>query len=136
MTDCVFCKIVENEIPSFKIYEDENVLSFLDINPGNKGHALVITKSCYETFNDIPHAELAHLISITQMISKAVVRSTKCDGFNIIMNNKRSAGQIVDHVHFHIVPRIENDNVIGAWKHGKYKEGEAETVLEDIRKEL
>ena len=134
--DCIFCKIIKGEIPSNKIYEDEDVLAFLDINPCNKGHTLVITKEHYETFNDIPKDKLEKLTSTTQDIAKAIVETTSCHGFNIAMNNKKAAGQLVPHVHFHIIPRFDNDNVVPPWKHGKYEEREAEEYCKSIKKRL
>ena len=82
--NCVFCAIAEGEIPSFKVYEDDLVLAYLDINPFSEGHTLVIPKVHYTGLLDTPAA---------------------CDGFNVLQNNGAAAGQTVPHVHFHIVPR-------------------------------
>jgi histidine triad (HIT) family protein len=133
---CIFCKIVNKEIPSTKIYEDEKTLSFMDINPNNKGHCLIITKKHYETLNDIPENELKQLIVIVQKVSKAVVNATSCHGFNIVMNNKKASGQLVPHVHFHVIPRFENDNVMGNWKTTKYNEHEMDEYAKAIRKKM
>jgi histidine triad (HIT) family protein len=136
MKNCIFCKIVNKEIPSTKIYEDDLFLAFMDIYPGNKGHSLIITKKHYETFNDIPENELKKLILIVQKISKAIVNATSCHGYNIIMNNKKSAGQTVPHVHFHIIPRFDNDKIIPSWKQTKYNEHEMEEYAKAIRKKI
>jgi histidine triad (HIT) family protein len=136
MKDCIFCKIVNKEIPSTKVYEDEKILSFMDINPNNKGHCLVITKKHYETLNDIPENELKELILIVQKVSKAVVNATSCHGFNVVMNNKKASGQLVPHVHFHVIPRFDNDNVMGKWKTTKYNEHELEEYGNAIKKKI
>jgi histidine triad (HIT) family protein len=111
MENCVFCKIVKGEIPATKLYEDELTLSFLDINPASKGHSLVIPKKHYPTMLDIPEMELAELIKAVQKIGAAAMKATKADGFNIIQNNKEAAGQVVQHLHFHVVPRFKNDGL-------------------------
>ncbi len=136
MEDCIFCKIVKNEIPSIKIYEDDKVLAFLDINPHNKGHTLVITKDHHETFDKLPKDILTDMIKVTQNVAKAVVEATSCHGFNIIMNNHKSAGQLVPHVHFHVVPRFDKDGVAGRWKTKKYDEGEMNEYAKGIKKRL
>lgn len=136
MSDCIFCKIINKEIPSTKIYEDDKILSFMDINPNNKGHCLVITKKHYETLNYIPSKELKELILIVQKVSKAVVDATSCHGFNIVMNNKKASGQLVPHVHFHVIPRFDNDNVMGKWKINRYKDNELLEYAKAIRKKI
>ena len=133
---CIFCKIVNNEIPSTKIYEDDEILSFMDINPNNKGHCLVIPKKHYETIIDIPEEILKKLIIKTQEVSKSVMDATSCHGFNIVMNNKKASGQLVPHAHFHIIPRFENDNVSSEWKTTKYNENEMQEYANAIKKKL
>ncbi len=130
--DCIFCKIAKGEIPSSKLYEDSSFLSFLDIAPANHGHSLVIPKKHYETLIDIPEPELKLLISTVQKVIKAVVKGTGAEGFNVFANNKKVAGQIVPHVHFHIVPRFAGDGIKFNWPQRKYEEGEMDKVREMI----
>lgn len=136
MDNCIFCKIVAGEIPSTKVFEDSDILAFMDINPNNKGHTLVITKDHYKTFNDIPVDLLTKLIKKIQDVTAAVTEATSCHGFNILMNNNKAAGQLVPHVHFHVVPRFDKDGVVPAWKTIKYDEGEMEEYANSIRKRL
>ena len=103
--DCVFCGIAEGEVPSFKVYEDEQVLAFLDINPFAKGHTLVIPKEHYQGLLDTDDKVLADLITKVKKVAAHVALSLGCDGFNILQNNGAAAGQTVRHVHFHIIPR-------------------------------
>lgn|SRR3989344_8875074 len=132
MQDCVFCKIVTGEIPSAKIYEDNEILAFLDIMPVNKGHTLVIPKEHFETLVDIPSKKLQKLIAELYKITNAVIEATNAEGFNVFINNKRVAGQAVPHAHFHIVPRYGNDKVDVRWPQGKYMKGE----MEDYKKKI
>jgi histidine triad (HIT) family protein len=136
MNDCIFCKIVKGDIPSSKVYEDKDILAFLDIAPANKGHALVVTKAHHETMIDMPPDLLKKMAEATQKIARAVVKATQADGFNVFMNNKKQAGQLVPHVHFHIVPRFSNDGISFEWPHQKYAENEIQEYQERIKKFL
>ncbi len=133
--DCIFCKIVKGEIPSSKVYEDEDVFAFLDIGPVHKGHTLVIPKKHFETILDIPENELKELILAIKKIANAVEKGVNADGFVITMSNRKAAGQVVPHVHFHIIPRFENDG-LKFWPQGKYEEGEMEEFKNKIVNEL
>lgn len=107
--DCIFCDIVSKNAEAEIIFENEKFISFLDINPVNYGHTLVIPKAHHDNFLTIPAEELLELTKFTQYIAGAVKRAVKADGFNIISNNGTSAGQSVFHFHYHIIPRYEND---------------------------
>ena len=107
--DCIFCAIAEGEIPSFKIYEDELVLAYLDINPFAKGHTLVIPKVHSSGLLDTPDETLAAIIARVKKVAAHLKTALPCDGFNILQNNGEAAGQTVMHVHFHIVPRYGNE---------------------------
>ncbi len=133
--ECVFCKIIKGEIPSYKVYEDESVYAFLDINPVNFGHTLVIPKKHYENMEEIDKKILCDLIKVVKKIGGAIKKGLKVEGYNINLNNGSVAGQVVPHFHFHIIPRLENDG-LKLWDQGEYKNGEAENVLNKIKKEL
>ena len=111
MNDCVFCKIAQGEIPADKIYEDKNFLAFLDIKPNNPGHALIIPKKHYENLYEMPDEVLSAIAPLIKKLAIAVKKGTGADGINIGMNNESSAGQIVQHAHFHIIPRFANDGL-------------------------
>ena len=110
--DCVFCAIAEAEIPSFKVYEDELVLAYLDINPFTKGHTLVIPKAHSTGLLDTSDETLAAVLARVKKIAAHLKEALPCDGFNILQNNGASAGQTVPHIHFHIVPRRSSDGKI------------------------
>lgn len=130
--DCIFCKIVKGEIPCSKIYEDNEFLAFLDIAPINPGHTLIVPKVHCKNLLDFPKAEETDLIEFIKKVADAVVKATKADAFNLGMNNGRAAGQLVDHAHFHIIPRFSDDG-FKHWPHGTYKEGEIEEVQRKIK---
>lgn len=135
MEDCIFCKIIRGEIPATKVYEDEDTLAFLDINPAAKGHTLVTSKDHHETINDTPNDLLFRLIASVKKV--AIALESLNGGANIIQNNKKEAGQLVPHIHFHVIPREVGDNInIGVWKAGKYREGEMEETASKIRRLL
>ncbi|RPI67052.1 MAG: HIT family protein [Ignavibacteriales bacterium] len=107
--DCIFCDIIEGRSEAEILFQNQNIISFLDIRPINYGHTLVITKKHYENFQSVPLDELHHLMKGLQFISSVVVKSVKADGFNLIVNSGKAAGQTIFHFHFHIIPRYNND---------------------------
>ncbi|MCX7822337.1 MAG: HIT family protein [Syntrophobacterales bacterium] len=127
MTSCIFCKIVKGEIPSAKLYEDDSTMSFLDINPINPGHALVIPKNHYPTILDVDEEDLKKTIIATKIVAKALKDALSCDGINILQNNFEAAGQLIYHFHIHVIPRFEGDG-LKVWSGVPYKEG----AMEDI----
>lgn len=135
MEDCIFCKIIKGEIPCARIYEDGNVLAFLDISPVNKGHTLVVPKEHHETILDMPDDLLCELTKAVKKVSAAVKKGMGAEGFNILQSNYKVAGQLVPHYHVHIIPRTETDG-LKHWPQGKYREGEAEQAAEKIKKAL
>lgn len=134
MEECIFCKIADGKIPAAKVYEDSNIMSFLDIMPANKGHCLVVPKKHYETLLDIPDDDLKNLIIATKNVAKALSLSIGNGSYNIVMNNGKEAGQLVAHAHIHIIPRFKGDRLRLNWSHKKYDEKEMEEIQEKIRK--
>ena len=106
---CIFCKIIAGEIPSYKIYEDEYSYAFLDIADDYEGHTLVIPKEHYENVFDVPKDLLEKVINATQKIAKHYVKDCGFSGVNIMSANGLDAEQSVFHLHFHILPRRNND---------------------------
>ena len=134
--NCIFCKIIKGEIPSQKIFENENTFAFLDINPASFGHALVIPKKHYETLIDVPDEELKQLIISVKKVSTAIMYATNIKGFNILQNNGKIAGQIVNHVHFHIIPREENDSINFSLGSNQVETSELEKTAKLIKEKL
>ena len=104
--NCVFCAIAAGEIPSFKVYEDDLVLAYLDINPFTEGPTLVIPKTHSTGLLDTPPETLGEIVVRVQKVAARIKDALPCDGFNILQNNGPAAGQTVPHLHFHIVPRL------------------------------
>lgn len=132
MADCIFCKIVRGEIPCAKVYEDNRVLSFLDINPINPGHTLILPKEHYASLFEVDPEALKACAVAAQKIAKAVYQGVKADGLNFLQNNFRAAGQLIDHVHFHLIPRYEGDGFMTTWPGKPYPAGEMEKILGQI----
>jgi histidine triad (HIT) family protein len=135
--DCVFCKIIHGDIQtSSKIYEDETIFAFLSNGPVNFGHTLIIPKDHVENVYEAGEDTLARLGVAFKKIATAVKKATNADGINIITNNERAAGQVVFHLHFHVIPRYFNDG-FKHWEHTHdYKKGEVEAYAEKIREAL
>ena len=134
-SDCIFCKIVRGEIPSFKVHEDEKTLAFLDIRPVNPGHALVIPKQHSENIFDIPKEDWAAVSETARMLATAIEKAVGAAGININMNNRPDAGQLVEHAHVHLIPRKKGDG-LKLWPQKPYPGGEAEKTAGNIRAAL
>ncbi|NOU35797.1 MAG: HIT family protein [Kiritimatiellaceae bacterium] len=133
----IFEKIVNREIPATIVYEDSDTLAFVDIGPIIKGHTLVIPKTCYNPVTETPDEVLAKLMSVCKRIAAAQIRELGADGVNIIQNNGAVAGQVVPHIHFHVIPRFEGDGHHWNWNAKKYDNSvEMENIAAKIRKGL
>ena len=105
--DCLFCKIIEGSIPSNKVYEDDKVLVFLDINPNTNGHMLIIPKEHIVTVDEVSSELASHILEVEKMMHKLLVEKLGCDGLTIVQNN--DLGQEVKHYHVHLIPRYADD---------------------------
>jgi len=131
----IFSRIIAGEIPCTKVYEDDKTLAFLDINPKNKGHTLVVPKKKAVSVEELDPAYAAALMHTIQKVSKAIKKAYG-EHYNILANNGRHAGQVVDYVHFHIIPRHENDGFHFSADYKRYAPGEDEKVAEKIKANL
>ncbi len=133
MADTIFAKIIAGSIPCHKVYEDERVLAFLDINPISKGHTLVIPKEPVETLDQLSDETCAAIGRVLPRISRAVLKATGAYAFNVLQNNQALAHQAVMHVHFHIIPRYDDGTGLGiGWKAGKLDGAEGKQLAEAI----
>jgi histidine triad (HIT) family protein len=121
--DCIFCKIIQRKLPAEILYENDKVISILDINPIHFGHALVIPKRHCLDFLSIPEDDLHDVLHATQIVARAIVKGLQLDGFNIFSNNGRIAGQSVFHFHMHVTPRYVDDNIKFVLKLKSYNGG-------------
>lgn len=111
MENCIFCKISNKEIPGKVIYEDDICLAFLDLSQATKGHTLVVPKQHFNNFLEVDDTTLQHLIVVTKKVANDIVSKLKANGVNIITNANEVAGQTVNHLHFHILPRYDKSEL-------------------------
>jgi len=133
--DCLFCQIIAGEVPSIKVAESDNVIAILDINPVNPGHTLIIPKKHSVNMIDSDDEILKEMILFTKRVAQAILTGLECDAFNLELNNGRIAGQIIAHLHWHIVPRTSDDG-LQHWPGKKYSAGEAEEVAGKIKAQI
>lgn len=113
--DCIFCKIIAGEIPCFKLYEDEDTLAFMDINPANEGHALVIPREHADDVHSVSDGAIAATVIAAKKVASAVEKTLAPDGLNLLQCNGPAAGQTVFHFHMHVLPRREDDDLKLNW---------------------
>jgi histidine triad (HIT) family protein len=130
--ECVFCNIINGKLPAFKIYEDDQTLAFLDTRPVTPGHVLVIPKNHAQNIFDVSAEDWAATMETVRKIAPALEDGLGVQGVNLEMNNRERAGQIVDHVHVHVIPRYPGDG-LRHWPQSTYKENEAEEILKKVR---
>ena len=135
MEDCIFCKIIAGKILANKVYENGHSLAFLDINPVNKGHTLVVPKEHHSDLQTLSLPVLHDMVDAVQKVAAAVKKGVNADGINLGMNNGRAAGQVVFHAHMHVIPRFSDDG-LRHWPSKKYAEGEINKIEEKIRMAL
>ena len=109
MDDCIFCKIIKGEIPSIKVYEDDKVFAFADINPILNGHTLIIPKNHAENIHEIPEADLTAIAAASKKIATAIREALGADGIACLQLNGRAVNQVVMHYHLHLIPKSAND---------------------------
>ena len=134
MEDCVFCRIARKEEHASFVYEDKDVVAFLDARPINEGHTLVIPRKHYENIYEIPDEEVANLFKIVKKLAYGISKSEKAEGISIVQNNGEAARQVIFHLHVHIIPRYLGQNSHGP--RGTVEQKELERVAANIRKSL
>ena len=135
MMTCIFCKTIAGEMPSTKVYESTNVVGIFDIHPTNKGHTLLIPKQHYESLLDVPAELFAELFQGVQKVGAAMIKGLDVKGFNVIVNNGSVAGQLIPHMHVHMIPRTLEDN-LQHWPGGRYRGNEAEEYAGKLRQAI
>lgn len=130
MSDCIFCKIANGEIPSATIYEDEDFRVILDLGPASKGHALILPKKHYADLYEIPDELAGKVMVLAKKIITKMTDILHCDGYNIVQNNGEAAGQTVFHFHVHLIPRMNGDKAGVTWVPGTLKEEDKQEILE------
>lgn len=132
----IFSRIISGEIPAAKLYEDDQTLAFLDINPASRGHALVICKEELPDLLSLSPELAAAVARTTQTVARAIVAALAPDGFNVVQNNGAAAGQVVFHYHVHIIPRWEGDKALSHWRQGSATPEELRALAAAISAQL
>ena len=129
---CIFCKIINHDIPCHPVYEDEKTLVFLDIKPVNPGHLLVIPKTHYQNIEEITNEDFCNLMLIVKKMGCLLKDKLGVIAYNVLENNDPISGQIVPHLHFHVIPRRPGDGHI-LWPQSEYEPGEAEKIAKQLK---
>lgn len=130
--DCIFCKIVAGQVPSQTLYDDADVVAFLDVGPLSKGHALVVPKGHWVTLDEVPQPVSAAIGGLLPALSRAVVQSVGATAWNVLQNNGLAAHQVVDHVHFHIIPKFKDAGLEIHWPAGRLDTNAAVALRQKI----
>ena len=131
--NCIFCKILNGDIPSAKLYEDEDFAIILDVGPASLGHALIFPKEHYANVFEMPEELLSKCMNLAKVWGEKLVKGLNADGLNLVQNNGLAAGQTVFHYHLHLIPRYEGDNVGGLWTPGTLSEEQKKEILEKVK---
>ena len=134
--NCIFCKIAAGQIPAAKVLDTDAVVAFLDIAPVAPGHLLVVSKEHYARLAETPPHVVAALAAELPRLTRAVLAATAAPALNVLQNNGREAGQVVDHIHFHLIPRRPGDEFRYHWPRNPYGEGAIEQMRASIAKAL
>jgi histidine triad (HIT) family protein len=129
---CLFCKLVRGEIPSARVLENDRVIAFLDIGPLNPGHVLVIPREHHAALPDLPDDLAAATAAVLPRLCRAVRQATGADGLNVLSNTGRVAGQSIEHVHWHIIPRHASDAIRWPWPARQYPPGQIDEMRQRI----
>jgi histidine triad (HIT) family protein len=120
--NCIFCKIANGEISSHTLYEDEDFKVIFDLGPATRGHAIIIAKEHAENIYELDEKVASKVFVLAKKMATVMTEAFKCDGFNIVQNNGKCAGQSVFHFHMHLIPRYVDDHAIEFWKAGETTE--------------
>lgn len=130
--NCIFCKISNGEIPSTKLYEDEEFVIILDVGPASLGHALILPKEHYANIFEMPEELLKKSVSLAKVWGEKLVKALHADGLNLVQNNGLAAGQTVYHYHLHLIPRYDQDMVGELWTPGTLSEEQRQEILDKL----
>ena len=132
--NCIFCKLANGDIPTNSIYEDDDFKVILDADPATKGHALILPKNHFANLLEADDDVLAKALPLAKRIANRMKEQLNCAGVNIVQNNGEAAGQTVNHLHIHVIPRYEDDpdKTICGWSHQSFSEAEIKDVVSKL----
>ena len=133
--NCIFCKILAGEIPSYVIYEDDDFKAILDVDPATKGHALLLPKDHAANLYELSDEAAAKVLPVAKKIASKMKAVLNCDGLNLVQNNGEAAGQTVNHFHMHLIPRYvtDSDKTICGWSHQSFTDEEKKAIFESLK---
>ena len=133
--DCIFCKLANGVFPTNFIYEDEDFKVILDANPATKGHSLILPKKHFKNLLDADEEILKKALPLAKKLSNKLIEVLKCDGVNVLQNNNKAAGQVVFHLHIHLIPRYKDEKEhMLSWKPNKFSDEEMKSIAENLKK--
>jgi histidine triad (HIT) family protein len=133
--ECIFCQIIKGQLPSYKIYEDDNVVAFLSIRPVSPGHILVVPKKHFANLLTADQETISQSLAVLQKLAPKILVALAADGFNLGVNNGAAAGQEIEHLHFHLIPRVNHDGLI-MWPSQEGEQAELAALAEKIKSNL
>lgn len=133
MEDCIFCKLANGVFDSATLYEDELFRVILDLGPASKGHALILPKKHYANIYELPEEVAMKAMALAKRMAGAMTEALACDGFNLVQNNGKAAGQTVFHFHMHLIPRYEGDRAGFGWNEGTLTDEVKTEVMDKVR---
>ena len=131
--NCIFCKLANGEIPTNKIYEDDDFTVIMDASPATKGHSLILPKEHYANLYEIPDEIAAKVFPLAKKLVSHMTEVLKCDGFNVLQNNGETAGQTVFHFHMHLIPRYEGKEQILTWSNETFSDEEMKEICSSLK---
>lgn len=134
--DCIFCKIANGEIPSTTLYEDEMFRVILDLGPASRGHGLILPKEHFDNLYELDDEYASKVMLLARRMAKAMTRGLGADGFNLVQNNGKEAGQTVFHFHMHLIPRYKGGNEMLQWRPGEVSQEEMAQIARQVKENL
>lgn len=134
--NCIFCKIINNEVDCYKIYDDNDLIVILDKFPNNIGHSLIIPKKHVENIFELDDGLCEKILKTAKKVACGLKENLKADGVNILQNNNEAANQTVNHFHMHVIPRFFGDTVEIKWVNNKFSDNDFNLVLEKIKRDF
>lgn len=135
MENCIFCKIISGEIPSIRLFENDDCIAAMDINPATPGHALIIPKTHYRDLTEVPYEEIGKCFGVARYIGERQKERLGADGFNVIQNNGAVSGQTVMHFHIHVIPRYVGGAQVALWKPTEPDTAKLKEIAEKLTEE-